>query len=74
MIKGTAIFALSVWFGLNGLIWYSKPKDLVWLLESSACWASFFSAHSLSMCNGPLDGRNERNRECNYSCGLPEIA
>jgi MFS family permease len=27
-----AVIAAIVWFALNGLLWYAKPSDLLWLL------------------------------------------
>ncbi|MGZ5790797.1 MAG: hypothetical protein ACXWI7_00980 [Croceibacterium sp.] len=37
-----AIIAAIVWFALNGLLWYAKPSDLLWLLGSAILGAIFF--------------------------------
>ena len=33
-----------VWFALNGLLWYSRPSDLLWLLGSAALGVIFFAS------------------------------
>jgi hypothetical protein len=32
-----------IWFGLNGLLWYAKPSDLVWLAGSAILGVIFFA-------------------------------
>jgi hypothetical protein len=34
MLHALASLGSLVWLGLNGLLWYAKPSDLVWLAES----------------------------------------
>ena len=36
------IIAVIVWFALNGLLWYAKPGDLLWLLGSAILGVIFF--------------------------------
>ena len=33
-----------LWFGLNGLLWYARPPDLLWLLGSGLLGVAFFAA------------------------------
>ena len=32
MIHVTALAGAIIWLGLNGLLWYTRPSDLLWLL------------------------------------------
>ena len=50
MIHVTALAGAIIWLGLNGLLWYTRPSDLLSLLGSSILGA-IFSAHSLFICN-----------------------
>lgn len=43
MIYSIAIIAAVIWFGLNGLLWFAKPGDLLWLLGSGILGALFFA-------------------------------
>ena len=43
MIHYLAIIAAVVWFGLNGLLWYVKPTDSLWLLGSAILGVFFFA-------------------------------
>jgi hypothetical protein len=43
MIHYLAIIAAVVWFGLNGLLWYVKPTDNLWLLGSAILGVFFFA-------------------------------
>ena len=51
MTHVTALAGAIIWLGLNGLLWYTRPSDLLSLLGSSILGA-VFSAHSLFICNG----------------------
>ena len=42
MIHYLAIIAAVVWFGLNGMLWYVKPTDNLWLLGSVILGVFFF--------------------------------
>ena len=44
MIHVTALAGAIIWLGLNGLLWYTRPSDLLWLLGSSILGAFFFGA------------------------------
>ena len=44
MIHVTALAGAIIWLGLNGLLWYTRPSDLLWLLGSSILGAIFFGA------------------------------
>ena len=35
MIHAAALAGTIIWLGLNGLLWYTRPSDLLWLLGSS---------------------------------------
>ena len=37
-----AIIAAIIWFALNGLLWYAKPRDSLWLLGSAILGLIFF--------------------------------
>ena len=39
-----AIIAAVIWFALNGLLWYAKPSDVLWLLGSAILGVIFLSA------------------------------
>jgi hypothetical protein len=39
-----AIIAAIISFALNGLLWYAKPSDLLWLLGSAILGTIFLSA------------------------------
>jgi hypothetical protein len=43
MIHAIAIAAAVLWFGLNGLLWYAKPPEVLWLLGSTALGIVFFA-------------------------------
>jgi hypothetical protein len=43
MIHCLANIAPVVWFGLNGLLWYTKPTDNLWLLGSAILGVFFFT-------------------------------
>lgn len=43
MFHCLAIIAAMVWFGLNGLLWYVKPTDNLWLLGSAILGVFFFA-------------------------------
>jgi hypothetical protein len=43
MLHVFAILFALVWFGLNGLLWYAKPSDLVWLVGSVILGVIFFA-------------------------------
>ena len=42
MIHVTALAGAIIWLGLNGLLWYTRPSDLLSLLGSSILGAIFF--------------------------------
>ena len=42
MIYAAALAGAIIWLGLNGLLWYMRPSDLLWLLGSSILGAIFF--------------------------------
>ena len=44
MIHVIAIVSAVVWFGLNGLLWYAKPSDFLWLAGSAILGVIFFAA------------------------------
>jgi hypothetical protein len=33
LLQALAMLGAVGWFGLNGLLWYAKPNDLVWLAD-----------------------------------------
>jgi quinol-cytochrome oxidoreductase complex cytochrome b subunit len=43
MVHALAILCAVVWLGLNGLLWYAKPSDLVWLAGSAILGVTFFA-------------------------------
>jgi hypothetical protein len=47
MLHAVALLGAIIWFGLNGLLWYAKPSDLVWLAGSALLGVVFFSAFFL---------------------------
>jgi hypothetical protein len=44
MIHAAALAGVIIWLGLNGLLRYMRPSDLLWLLGSSILGAIFFAA------------------------------
>jgi hypothetical protein len=34
MLHALALMGAAVWFALNGLLWYAKPAELIWLAAS----------------------------------------
>ena len=42
MIHAAALAGVIIWLGLNGLLRYMLPSDLLWLLGSSILGAIFF--------------------------------
>jgi hypothetical protein len=47
MLHAVAFLGAIVWFGLNGLLWYAKPSELVWLAGSALLGVIFFSGFFL---------------------------
>jgi hypothetical protein len=47
MFHAVAFLGAIVWFGLNGLLWYAKPSELVWLAGSALLGVIFFSGFFL---------------------------
>jgi hypothetical protein len=43
MLHVLAILGAVVWFGLDGLLWYARPSDLVWLIGSAILGMIFFA-------------------------------
>ena len=43
MIHVTALAGAIIWLGLNGLLWYTRPSDLLWLLGSAILGVIFFA-------------------------------
>jgi hypothetical protein len=43
MLQALAMLGAVGWFGLNGLLWYTKPSDLVWLAGSAVLGVIFFA-------------------------------
>jgi hypothetical protein len=43
MIHVAALAGAIIWFGLNGLLWYMRPSDLLWLLGSAILGVIFFA-------------------------------
>ena len=41
-VKPIAALATLLWFALNGLLWYARPHELLWLAGSAALAAVFF--------------------------------
>ena len=37
-----AIVGVVIWFGLNGLLWYAKPSESLWLLGSAGLGVIYF--------------------------------
>ena len=42
MIHVIPIIGTVIWFGLNGLLWYAKPSEILWLLGSAILGVVFF--------------------------------
>jgi hypothetical protein len=59
MLHAVAFLGAIVWFGLNGLLWYAKPSDLVWLAGSALLGVIFFSGFFLYLA---LHGRRTNAR------------
>ena len=53
--------SLSFWFALNGLLWYAKPGDLLWLLGSAILGVIFFFGFYLYLMRS--DEGISRNRD-----------
>lgn len=34
----------AIWFALDGMLWYARPPDELWLLGSALLGAGFFAA------------------------------
>ena len=63
-----AIIAAIVWFALNGLLWYAKAGDLLWLLGSAILGVIFFFGFylylpSASVLVVPPAGSHDRGRD-----------
>jgi hypothetical protein len=43
-VRWLAFAGTITWFVLNGLLWYAKPGDLVWLAGSLALGIGYFWA------------------------------
>jgi hypothetical protein len=43
MLHAVAMLGAIVWFGLNGLLWYAKPSDLLWVAGSAILGVIFFT-------------------------------
>ena len=43
MVHAAALAGAIIWLGLNGLLWYTRPSDLLWL-RLSILGAIFFGA------------------------------
>jgi hypothetical protein len=43
VIHTVALIGAVIWFGLNGLLWYTKPSDLLWLFGSATLGVIFFA-------------------------------
>jgi hypothetical protein len=43
MLHALAMLDAVIWFGLNGLLWYAKPSDFVWLAGSAILGLIFFA-------------------------------
>jgi hypothetical protein len=43
MIHVAALAGAIIWLGLNGLLWFARPSDLLWLLGSAILGAIFFA-------------------------------
>jgi quinol-cytochrome oxidoreductase complex cytochrome b subunit len=43
MLHAVAMLGAVIWFGLNGLLWYAKPSELVWLAGSAILGLIFFA-------------------------------
>jgi hypothetical protein len=54
MLHAVALLGAIVWFGLNGLLWYAKPSDFVWLAGSAILGVIFFGGFFLYLA---LSGR-----------------
>jgi quinol-cytochrome oxidoreductase complex cytochrome b subunit len=39
-----AVVATTLWFALNGLLWYSRPGEIVWFVGSVSLGIVYFSA------------------------------
>jgi hypothetical protein len=60
-LHALAIIAAIVWFALNGLLWYAKPSDLLWLLGSAILGVIFFIGFYLYLMRS--DEGISRNRD-----------
>lgn len=61
MIHSIAIIATVIWFGLNGLLWFAKPDELLWLLGSAILGALFFAGFFwYLMLSEPHHNRNSK--------------
>jgi hypothetical protein len=47
MIHVAALAGAIIWLGLNGLLWYMRPNDLLWLLGSAILGVIFFAGFSV---------------------------
>jgi hypothetical protein len=43
MLHIVAILGAVIWFGLNGLLWYVRPTDFIWLMGSAILGVVFFT-------------------------------
>jgi hypothetical protein len=43
VIHALAIIGAVIWFGLNGLLWYAKPSNSMWLAGSAVLGMIFFA-------------------------------
>jgi quinol-cytochrome oxidoreductase complex cytochrome b subunit len=43
MMHVSGLAAAVLWFGLNGLLWYAKPPELLWLLGSAVLGLAYFA-------------------------------
>jgi quinol-cytochrome oxidoreductase complex cytochrome b subunit len=57
-----AIIAAVIWFGLNGLLWYAKPSDLLWLLGSAILGVLFFVGFYLYLMHADADSTDGRDK------------
>lgn len=39
-----AVIGALLWFALNGLLWYARPSETLWLAGSAALGIIFFAA------------------------------
>ena len=47
MLHALALVGAAVWFALNGLLWYAKPAELIWLAASGILGVIFFAGFFL---------------------------